>query len=337
MPVIGTTFLNLMDTHRASPEGAVLELLSQTSPIMADAFIGEANRGTYHEHNIRTGLPSVTWGELYKGTPQSKGHTQIVKDTTGFVEALSSIDERLLKIEPEKTARLRENELSGFMEAMSQEWTTGVFYHDTSTAPEKIKGLSSRYNTLTNSNVVNAGGVGSDNTSVWLVTWGQQFTSLIHPKGVPGGVVREDMGRQRVLDGSNDPYYVQEEKITLHTGVSVGDWRFNARVANIDVSNLAAGNVDIYGLLRKAYYKLQGRRVARPGNDIAGAIPAPRTVMYCNRDVLEALDAIATNKGASDNFVRLQRMELQGEEVLAYRGMVIRETDAILNTETLVA
>ena len=56
MAVIGNTFLNLLDTHRQTPQGAVLELLSQTSPLTADAFIGEANRGTYHEHEIRTGL-----------------------------------------------------------------------------------------------------------------------------------------------------------------------------------------------------------------------------------------------------------------------------------------
>jgi len=337
MAVIGNTFLNLLDTHRATPEGAVLEVMAQTSPIMQDAFIGECNRGTYHEHSIRTGLPSVSWGALYQGTPQSKGHTQIVKDTTGFVEGMSSIDTRLLALEPEKTAQLRLNEASGYLEAMSQEWNTGVFYHDTASSPEKIKGLSARYNALANPNVVNALGAGSDNTSIWFVTWGEPFTSLIHPKGMIGGVQREDMGRQRILDGDGNPYYVEEEKFTLHTGVAVGDWRYNARVANIDVSLMQAGSVDLYKYLRNAYYKLQGRRIARPGNDIADGKPAPRTVMYCNRDVLEALDALATNKGASDNFVRLTRMEIAGEEVLAYRGIPIRETDALLNTETLVA
>jgi len=337
MAVIGNTFLNLLDTHRATPEGAVLEVLSQTSPIMADAFIGECNRGTYHEHSIRTGLPTVSWGALYQGTPQSKGHTQVVKDTTGFVEGMSSIDTRLLQIQPEKTSQLRLAEASGYLEAMSQEWTSGVFYHDTASSPEKIKGLSARYNTLANPNVVSAAGAGSDNTSMWFVTWGEPFTSLIHPQGLVGGVTREDMGKQRVLDADNNPYYVQEEKFTLHTGVAVGDWRYNARICNIDVSDMQAGSVDLYKWLRRGYYKLQARRVARPGNEIAGSVPAPRTVMYCNRDVLEALDALATNKGSADNFVRLTRMEIAGEEVLTYRGIPIRETDALLNTEAAVA
>lgn len=337
MAVIGNTFLNLLDTHRESSEGAVLELLSRTTAVTSDAFIGAANRGTYHEHKIRTGLPTVTWGALYQGIPQSKGSTQIVKDTTGFVESLSSIDERLIQIEPENSNRLRQIELAGHMEAMSQEWETGIFYHDTASAPEKIKGLTSRYNALSNPNVVSAAGNGSDNTSLWFVTWGEEFTSLIHPQGVPAGVTREDKGRQRVLDGNGNPYYVQEELVRLHTGVSVGDWRYNARICNIDVSDLAAGSVDIYKFMRQAYYKLQGRRVARPGNEIMGNAPAPRTVIYCNRNVLEALDALATNKGASDNFVRLTPMEIAGEEVLTWRGLPIRETDALLNTEAAVA
>jgi len=58
--------------------------------------------------------------------------------------------------------------------------------------------------------------------------------------------------------------------------------------------------------------------------------------IYCNRDVLEALDALATNAGASDSFVRLKPMEIEGKEVMAYRGIPIRESDAVLNTEARV-
>ena len=56
--------------------------------------------------------------------------------------------------------------------------------------------------------------------------------------------------------------------------------------------------------MRKAYYKLQNRRVA--GGKIA---------IYCNRDVLEALDSLATNAGATDSFVRLKTMEIEGKEI----------------------
>ena len=88
---------------------------------------------------------------------------------------------------------------------------------------------------------------------------------------------------------------------------------------------MKAGSVDLYKFMRNAYYKLHSRRVA-----------GGKQVIYMNRDMLEALDALATNAGASDNFVRLQRTEVEGREVLSYRGIPIHETDALLNTESLV-
>lgn len=336
MATIGTSFLNLIDTARAADPatGAVLEMLSETNPVLDDAWATEANMSDKHRHTIRTGLPSVTWGQLYQGIPQSKGHTQVVDDTTGFVEGLSTVDERLIEIQPKKTAALRLQEASGFIEAMNQEAATGIFYHDTATTPEKFKGLGARYNTLTNSNVVNAGGTGSDNTSIWFVTWGDPYTSLIYPEGTPAGMKRQDMGRQRVTDAAGNPYFVQEELFRWHLGLSVGDWRYNSRVANIDVSNMRAGSVDVFAFMIDAYYKLQSRRVSRPGSNLPDATPAARQAIYMNSEVLAALDKASSNRAATDNFVRLTPREIEGREVMTFRGIPIRETDALLNTET---
>ena len=149
--------------------------------------------------------------------------------------------------------------------------------------------------------------------------------NLIYPKGTQAGVQREDMGEQRVTDGAGNAYYAKEEKFTWHVGLAVKDWRYVSRVANIDVSDMAAGSVALYDFMRKAYYKLQNRRVA--GGKMA---------IYCNRDVLEALDALATNAGASDSFIRLRTTEIEGKEVTTYRSIPIRESDAVLNTEARV-
>src|SRR5699024_9951397 len=121
-------------------------------------------------------------------------------------------------------------------------------------------------------------------------------------------------------------YEAYEEVFRQHVGLSVRDWRYVTRVANIDVSDMAAGSVNLYNYLRQAYYQMQSRRV-----------PGGRQVIYCNRDVMEALDALATNAGANDSFVRLTPKEIQGEEVMTYRGIPIRETDALINTEAAVS
>jgi hypothetical protein len=344
MATIGASYLNLIDMMRAEGQGAiadVAEVLSRLSPVVRNAFTVEANRGTSHVHSIRTGLPAVTWGRLYQGIPQSKSGRASVTDTTGFVEGLSTIDTRLLEISKDPGA-LRMAEAEAFLESMRQEGESQFFYGDVITTPEKIKGMTARYNALTTgnaaSNIVDAGGTGSDNTSIWIITWSENATHLIHPAGTKAGVDRQDKGEQRVLDANNAAYYVKEELFRWHFGAAVRDWRLNARVANIDVSDTNAGTVDLYKYLRQAFYKLP-QVYATNMRDMTGGINENasvegRTVIYMNRTVLQALDASGTN--ASNGALMLKPMELEGRVVQSYRGIPIEPTDALLNTETRV-
>lgn len=342
MATLGSTYLDLIDFQRASPDGQqiaeVIEVLHNLSPIMQDAVAVEANMGSLHRHMIRTGLPTSAWGRLYKGIPQSKSTYQQVDDTTGFREARSGLDTRLIELQPTKAAQLRLMEANGHLEGMTQDMESSFFYEDTATNPDGFKGIASRYNVIggggAGNQVVDAGGAGSDNTSIWGITWGESYTHLIYPSGSKAGVDRQDKGEQRVQDALGNPYYVQEEIFRWHMGVAVNDWRYNFRIANIDVSDLKAGTVPIYNHLRAAYYKLQSRR-NRQGGGASNVAPV-RQALYMNRDAIAALDAIATNQGSTDNFVRLTRMEVEGKEVMSYRGIPIRETDALLNTEARV-
>jgi len=331
MATLGNTFVDLIDVYKQQDGMGqfvqVIEMLMEMNPILDDAIAVECNKGTTHLHTVRTGLPTVTWGKLYQGIPNSKGRTAQVEDTTGFVEGLSTVDKRLLDLSTNEGA-VRLSEAQAFLEAMSIEVASKIFYGDTASDPEEFMGLAPRFNDKSAANgnqIIDAGGVGADNTSIWFVTWGDNQCNLLYPKGTQAGVQREDMGKQRVLDGSSNAYYAMEEKFTWNVGMSVKDWRYVSRIANVDVSLMQAGSVALYDFMRKAYYQLQSRRIA--GGNIA---------IYCNRDVLEALDALATNAGASDNFVRLKRMEIEGEEVMTYRRIPIRETDALLNTEARV-
>ena len=331
MATLGNSFIDLIDIYKMQDGqgqfNPIIEMLMEMNPILEDAIAVECNKGTTHLHTVRTGLPSVTWGRLYKGIPNSKGRTAQVEDTTGFVEGLSTIDKRLLDLSTNEGA-VRLSEAQAYLEAMSNEVAGKIFYGNTADDPEEFMGLAPRFNDKSAANggqIIDAGGTGADNTSVWFVTWGDNQCNLLYPKGTQAGVQREDMGEQRVTDENGNAYYAKEEKFTWHVGMAVKDWRYVSRVANIDVSDMAGGTVKLYDFMRKAYYKLQNRRVA--GGKMA---------IYCNRDVLEALDALATNAGATDSFVRLKPMEIEGKEVMTYRGIPIRESDALLNTEARV-
>ncbi len=124
---------------------------------------------------------------------------------------------------------------------MSQEVASKIIYGNTADDPEEFMGLAPRFNDTTAANggqIIDAGGTGSDNTSVWFVTWGDNQCQLLYPKGTQAGVQREDHGEQRVTDDNGNAYYAKEEKFTWHVGLAVKDWRYVSRIANIDVSEM---------------------------------------------------------------------------------------------------
>lgn len=339
MATIGNTYIQLIDAMKAGDmaRAVVVNALRKISPVKADANVITANQGTKHKHMVLTGLPQPAWTALYEGIPQGKaGYTQ-VEDTTGMLQARSSVDTRLLDISKDPDA-IRMMYATPNLEGMVQEFERTFWYSDVTVSGKKFHGMGPRYSSLTqgkaSAQVIDGGGSGSDNTSIWFVTWADHATSLIVPEGIAAGVQREDKGEQRTLDENNNPYYIKEELFTDHVGVAVADWRYNARVANIDVSDI--NTTDVNDLMITAFYKLQGTRsydtsTGDPQFDLGST---GRTVCYMNRTVMARLDRQSRdpNKG-----VRLTEMEgIDGKMLTSWRGIPIRETDTILNTEARV-
>lgn len=332
MATVGTTYLTLADMYkRQNAKGeipVIIELLAETNPILEDMITLEANEGSTHLTTMRTGLPNATFRKLYQGVQPSKSTTQQVRDTTGMAEAWSEIDAKLVELAGSNDGQLRLTEATAFLEALNQAMAQRIFYGNTVTDPEEFLGLAPRFSSLTAENgkqIVDAGGEGADNTSIWFVVWGDRTVHGLYPKGSKAGIRREDKGKQTRTDDSGGLYDVYREKFGWDLGLSVRDWRYVVRIANIDVEDLRTGDVKLYDFMRRAYYQLQQRRVS-----------GGRAAIYANRDVLETLDALATNAGTNDSFIRLKPMEVEGKEVLTYRGIPIRETDALLNTEARV-
>lgn len=327
---LGDTYLTLADVRKRKDGNDqiahIIEMLAQTNPILADMVVREANDGTSHLTTVRTGIPEATWRMLYQAVQPTKSRTAQVRDTTGYAEAWSEVDRRLVDMDTDP-AGVRLSEASAFLEGMSQQMATTLFYGDATTAPAKFTGLAPRFSSLDSASgqqIVDAGGIGSDNTSIWFVVWGENTVHGLYPKGANAGLQREDKGVQ-TKETDDGVYDVYREKFGWDIGLSVRDYRYVSRVANIDVSDVEAGTVDLYKFLRKAYYKLHQRRVM-----------GGRAAIYLNTDMLEALDGLANNGGAADSFVRLTRKEVEGAEILTYRGIPLRETDALLNTEAAV-
>ena len=336
MAIIGNTYPSLIDVYKQKGAdgqitASIIEMLSEINPILADATVLECNDGTQNIAAIRTGLPEGTWRKLYQGVQPSKSTVKQVTDTTGQLEAWSEVDAKLVQLAGANAGQFRLNEAQAFLQSMSNEMASTLFYGNEADDAAKFTGLAPRFNDLNAENgsqIISAGGSGSVNTSVWFVVWGANTVHGLYPKGSMGGLQRQDLGEETKALADGSMYRVLREKFNWDMGLTVRDWRYVARIANIDTTALAAGTVDLFKFMRKAYYALHQRKV-----------PNGQAAIYVNSDVAEALDALATNpQTANSNTVsRLAYREIQGQEILTYRGIPIREVDALLNKEGAVS
>ncbi|MDT0278491.1 major capsid protein, partial [Blastococcus goldschmidtiae] len=89
-------------------------------------------------------------------------------------------------------------------------------------------------------NIVDAGGTGSNLTSIWLVVWGTNTVHGIFPKGQKAGLDHKDLGEQTLVDDNGGKYQGYRTHYKWDNGLSVRDWRYVVRIANIDTTKLGA-------------------------------------------------------------------------------------------------
>ena len=246
MAVLSDTNPTLLDlAKRLDPDNRIaqiVEILNQTNEVLDDMTFIEGNLVTGHMTTIRSGLPTPTWRKLYQGVQPTKSRTVQVTDTTGMLEAYAEVDKALADLNG-NTAEFRLSESRPHMEGMSQEMAETVFYGNETTEPEAFTGLSPRFNSLSaesGDNIIDGGGTGSDNGSIWLVVWSEQTVHGIVPKGSQAGLQMEDKGQVTIenVDGAGGRMEAYRTHFRWDAGLSVRDWRYVVRIANIDKSLL---------------------------------------------------------------------------------------------------
>lgn len=351
MAIIGGNALTYADWGKRVGDdykiAMIIEMLSQCNEIMTDMLVMEGNLPTGNKSIVRTGLPQGTWRLLNAGIQPTKSTTAPIIDTCGNLEADSQLDVDVAALAGDGPA-FRLSESMAFFEGMTQQMASTIIYGSTAITPERFTGLAPRYNTvstanaLSAANVIDMGGVGANNTSIWIVTWGERTTCGITPKGKPTGLQHEDMGKQRVQDvnqtfATGAYYWAWVDHFKWELGLQVRDWRYNVRLCNIDVAALQTVNAAnlINGLVR-ALNRLptSGAGVTAVQTSDAPSIQGAmgRTVIYVNRTVRTYLELQVLNK----TNIWLQLQQYNGQTVLTFRGVPIRTVDAILNTEARV-
>lgn len=234
----------LIDVARSfGPDGKVAvlaELLNQSNEIISYLPFIEGNLSTGHKGVVRTGLPTVQLRSFYRGVKVSKSGRATIEDVCAMAEGRNEIDKDLADLNG-NTQNFRLSEGIAFIEAMNQTFAQQLIYGDTSSNPDGILGLTPRYNSLSaqsGANIIDAGGTGSDNTSVWLLVAGENTITGIYPKGSEAGLQQQDLGEIDAFDENNDRFRAYAELWKWKFGLHVKDWRYAVRIANVDVSDL---------------------------------------------------------------------------------------------------
>ena len=324
---------------RLDPGGkpaAVIELLGQTNEMLTDMLWMQCNDGAGHKTTVRTGLPTATWRLLNYGVVKSKSTTAQVRDSTGMLEAYSEIDKALADLNG-NTAEFRMGEDMAFIESMNQGMQGTVVYGNTTSTPERFTGLAPRFSSLSapnGGNIVNAGGSSNTNTSIWLIGWGQNTCHGLFPKGSKAGLQVRDLGEVPLYDANNNTYQGYRTHFKWDCGLTVRDWRFVVRIANINVTAGAVTTSNLVNTLIAAVNKLPFVSAAGNSPPPGGTKPGQvNTAFYCNRTVRAALDIQAMAK--TNNFLTIETRD--SKPYTAFRGIPIRICDQITNAEANVS
>jgi hypothetical protein len=333
------------------PDGkvaVVAELLNQSNELIRYMNFMEGNLPTGHKAVVRVGLPTVNFRQFYKGVAVSKSGRATIEDVCAILEGRNEIDKALADLNG-NSAAFRLSEGLAFVESMNQTFAQSVIYGDTSTTKDGILGLAPRYNSLaatSGANVIDAGGTGNTNTSVWLVVWGENTVTGLYPKGSKAGLDQEDLGVIDAFDGSNNRFRAYAERWVWNYGLHVKDWRYAVRIANIKMADLT-GQSGTQAITAATWLnKLMIKALARIPSMGMGTptFLASRTVKEMlsigaldkSQNALSFTEAVNQYGKVGPGSVAGSGTGIQGGQLM-FMGVPVLTVDSILGTEATVA
>lgn len=223
----------------------VVETLSKSDPIIADAITKESNSDNGHTYAVQTGLPEVVWRRAYEGVQPSKATQKVVHETYGRASTVSLVDAAVAE-KGGKVGEVRASEAKRHLEAMSQELASKIIYGSNSVNEKSFIGFAERYNSgeaVSARNIINHGGTGDHLSSIYLIGWSADKIFTFYPKGSKAGIINYDYSPTKPIDitdayGNTYPGYKEQYECLM--GMAVADWRYGARICNINTAALTS-------------------------------------------------------------------------------------------------
>lgn len=337
---LATTRPTLFDVARSQdPDGKVakvVDILYQASDILEDIPFFEGNLPTGHQMTVSRSHPAPTFRLLNQGVVPTKAIVGQLVEGCAILENRNEIDINVAKINNNTEAfRAQQDKLfiQGFMDQMA----TSLIYGDAGANPEQFNGLATRYFSLgttylTSSQMIDAGGTGTDNISIYLVNWGEGCHG-IYPKASRAGLQIEDLGIMDKLTNTTT-FATMRAYVTWFqwmVGLAIPDYRNVVRICNIDKSDLitASDGTDTSANILK--YMSQAMDLM-PANGSSG-----KMCFYMNTTARGMLRVKLANKSNAALSVS-DYMGASGlaRQQLEFYGIPCRRIDALTNTESRI-
>lgn len=337
MTLLATQVHTLLDVAtRQDPNGraaAIAELLTLSNDVLQDMNWKEGNLTTGERTTVRTGLPSVAFRQLNAGVPKSKSTVAQVDEGAAELVGQSQVDRSLAVLSGDPAA-YRMSEAAPFFEAMNQTMATTLFYGNAKASPKEFTGLAARYNSLSTSSftspqIIDAGGTGNTNRSIWLVVWGPNTVTGIYPKNTKAGLMHMDTTSNKeaasdgypigsyATDANSNNYLVYRDHFQWNCGLAIKDYRYIIRIANIDRTTLTKSGstgADIQDLMMQALENVQST-----------SMPGTRAVFYAPR----LISSYLRRQMVSQKNAFLSWSEIGGKRVTMFDDVALRRTDAL--------
>ena len=341
MSTLGTSRPTIIDVARATdPNGDIAkfaDVIQSYNEHLDDIPWYEGNLATGNLTTITSSYASPSLRALNAGVTPTKSTTSQINDACSILENRSRIDIDVANLNGNAAAfRAMQDKL--MMQGFGVSLAEHLIYGSSADNPLEFNGFATRYFTTgttytTSSQVIDAGGTGSDNTSIYLVNWGEGRVSGVYPKGSVGGLKVEDLGIKDVILNATtgETLRAYETWMQWKCGLAVHDYRNVVRICNIDISNLETADdssdtsANILKFMSKALDYL-------PPD--AGGMP----VFYMNQRVRSMLRV----KQIAKSNAHLTVADIAGPNQIMRRntvnfyGIPCRRVDAILNTESQI-
>lgn len=341
MSTLSTSRPTLLDVMRSlDPNGRiakVAKVLQQYNKMLDDIPWVEGNLATGNQTTVQTSKAAPSLRALNAGVVPTKSTVGQINDACSILENRNMIDVNVAGLNGNSEA-FRMQQDSMMIEGFSDSLAEHLIYGNSADDVNEFNGFATRYFSLgstytTSSQMIDAGGTGSDNTSIWLVGWGEGKVNGIYPKGTMAGLQYEDRGIQDILTNTSTGAYMRAYMSWMQwmCGLAVHDYRYVVRICNIDVSalNTASDSSDTSANIMK-YMSKALDLLPDDGNS--------RPAFYMSRNTKSMLRVKMMDKTnlhlSVQDLVAPQGITRRPE--LTFQGIPCRRMDSILETEATI-